>query len=375
MKSDRNLQILVMVIGLTFGIRNAYSQGIEFLHLSYEEACEKAAKEKKNLFFDIYTTWCGPCKIMDRTVFSQKEAGDYYNSHFISIKLDAEKEADSGFFKHYKATAYPTFFWLDPEGNLLDTKTGVLPVDGLIEIGKAATQTKLGEKAKDLEKRWQDGERSFSLLQEYAFGVLQVSDPRKTKSVVEDYIKGLSDEEKRSIQSFSVIRPFIKARGAQAFPDSYLFNTFVENIEHYASQMDAKMIETGNFWHTLYLTFVRMPSLLYRNANAGRGNMETYTQAVQQLKSMNLPLEDIFIECLKAEEAFSDKAFEKGILKTKAILDQHGATYPILYSSLLYSMTYAGYFLEGDQLHGDTLLSKRCTGVPLNDTVNSVGIV
>lgn len=351
--------ILLLAIGLLYGSKSASAQGIEFLKISYQEACEKAAKEKKNLFFDIYTTWCGPCKIMDRTVFSQKEAGDYYNSHFVSIKLDAENETDSEFFKHYKASAYPTFFWLDPDGKLLDTKTGMLTVDNLIQVGKSATLTNLGEKAKLLEKRWNDGERSFSLLQEYAFGVLRVTNPRKIESVVESYIKGLSEKEKQTIESFFAIKPFIKGRSSYPFPDTYLFKTFVTNAEHYASKVNTKVIGSGSFWHTMYSTFVRLPGILYKKALEGNEDMETYKKAVRELKSMDLTYKDMFVDCLEVEEHFSNQDFNKGIIKMKEVLNQYGADFPILYQSLLYSMIYAGYFIEGDQVQADTVL--ECT--------------
>ena len=99
-----------------------YAQGIEFFHGTYEEALQKAQAEGKQIFVDVYTSWCGPCKMMAKNVFTRQEVGDYYNNKFVCLKLDAEKESSHAFFKHYQANGYPSFFWLDARGNLLDTR-------------------------------------------------------------------------------------------------------------------------------------------------------------------------------------------------------------------------------------------------------------
>ncbi len=62
--------------------------GIQWL--SFEEAVEKMKTEPKKMFIDVYTTWCGPCKMMDRNTFKDKEVIEYMNKNYYSVKLDAE---------------------------------------------------------------------------------------------------------------------------------------------------------------------------------------------------------------------------------------------------------------------------------------------
>ena len=69
----------------------ALPQGIEFHKESYAEVLKMAKKQKKLVFIDIYTSWCGPCKHMSKNIFPQAKAGEFYNSHFLNLKLDAEK--------------------------------------------------------------------------------------------------------------------------------------------------------------------------------------------------------------------------------------------------------------------------------------------
>ena len=51
------------------------------------------------MFIDAYATWCGPCKYMDKNVFSNAEVAAYYNKNFVSYKLDVDKEPPD---KHFE---------------------------------------------------------------------------------------------------------------------------------------------------------------------------------------------------------------------------------------------------------------------------------
>ena len=60
--------------------------------LTWEEAMEKSKTEKRKIVVDIYTDWCGPCKYMDRTTFSDPQVVNYLNEHFYPIKFNAERK-------------------------------------------------------------------------------------------------------------------------------------------------------------------------------------------------------------------------------------------------------------------------------------------
>src|SRR3989339_764670 len=65
--------------------------GIKFETGSWKEVLEKARTEKKLVFIDVYTSWCGPCKLMAKDIFPSKSVGDVFNKNFINYKIDAEK--------------------------------------------------------------------------------------------------------------------------------------------------------------------------------------------------------------------------------------------------------------------------------------------
>ena len=59
-----------------------------------KEALEKAKKENKLVFIDAYTAWCQPCVMMGKNVFTLDKVADFYNEHFINLKIDFGKEKE-----------------------------------------------------------------------------------------------------------------------------------------------------------------------------------------------------------------------------------------------------------------------------------------
>ena len=58
--------------------------------LTWEQATEANKKEPKKILVDVYTSWCGWCKVMDKQTFTNDTITDYLNKHFYCVKLDAE---------------------------------------------------------------------------------------------------------------------------------------------------------------------------------------------------------------------------------------------------------------------------------------------
>ena len=84
-------KIFLFVILLCWGIVGFTQDGVNFEHLSFKEALDKAQAENKLVFVDCYTSWCGPCRNMTEHIFPQEKVGDYFNSKFVCVKYDMEK--------------------------------------------------------------------------------------------------------------------------------------------------------------------------------------------------------------------------------------------------------------------------------------------
>ncbi|MGJ1324382.1 thioredoxin fold domain-containing protein [Sphingobacterium faecium] len=145
-------KILLFLLILPF-IAIGQEKGITFERgLNWNQIKEKAKKENKYIFVDIFTTWCGPCKYMSSTVFPQKKVGDFFNTKFVSTKIQMDKtdtdneevkswyEEAERFAKDYKIAAYPTFLIFNPQGELVHRMVGGGEADEFIERTKDALQ-------------------------------------------------------------------------------------------------------------------------------------------------------------------------------------------------------------------------------------------
>lgn len=116
---------------------STYSFGqITFEHGTLKEALAKAKLAKKPLFVDVHAVWCGPCKQMAATAFVDPEVTKYYNEHFVSLKLDGEKNDGPGVMQEYGITAYPTLLYFNANGELAGKVVGAMQAKQLLSKAK-----------------------------------------------------------------------------------------------------------------------------------------------------------------------------------------------------------------------------------------------
>lgn len=113
---------------------------------SWQKILDKAKAERKYIFVDCFATWCRPCKIMDREVYSNDTIGNYMNEHFISIKIQidtTDHDNDSVknwykiaayFQKEFSVKAMPSLLFFSPEGNIVHKDIGVKSVQQMMKL-------------------------------------------------------------------------------------------------------------------------------------------------------------------------------------------------------------------------------------------------
>lgn len=138
--------LLLFIITVVFSFSGIAQEG-KINWMTFDEAIEAQAKEPKKIMIDMYTTWCGPCKMLDRNTFQHKDVAEYVNKNYYAVKFNAEGDGDIKFkdqtfsnpnfdasrkgrnSQHelaaaFGVTAYPTIIFLDENSNLL------IPVKG-----------------------------------------------------------------------------------------------------------------------------------------------------------------------------------------------------------------------------------------------------
>src|SRR2546428_4409983 len=118
--------LLSTVISCSFILAaNAQTNEINFKHDSpFSEVLAQAKKQGKLIFFDAYTSWCGPCKVMANTVFKTDSVAVFFNQTFVNMKVDMEKGEGPKLKDRFGVSAYPTLLFIDGDGNLVHKIVG-----------------------------------------------------------------------------------------------------------------------------------------------------------------------------------------------------------------------------------------------------------
>ena len=92
-------KIIFILIGLIVTVSSAQ----EINWMSMNEALAAQKKMPKKIFMDVYTDWCGPCKLLDKNTFRNKDVADYVNKNFYAVKFNAEG-TEEVFYKDFTYT-------------------------------------------------------------------------------------------------------------------------------------------------------------------------------------------------------------------------------------------------------------------------------
>ena len=135
------LLIVLVLVGF-----NLNAQEINWVTL--EEAVELQQKEPRKIIMDFYTKWCGPCKLLDKNTFKNKDVAKYINENYYAVKFNAEgndvvnfkgneftnpkydpakanrRNRSHQLTQYFKVNAYPTMVFLDEADNLITQVKG-----------------------------------------------------------------------------------------------------------------------------------------------------------------------------------------------------------------------------------------------------------
>ena len=119
------MRVCLVVLGIAWltstAAQTEETRGV-FRAATLESALKQAGIDGRLVLIDFYTTWCGPCKMLDHTTWQDPRVIDLLRTKTVAIKLDAEKEADLA--KRYKIDAYPTVLFVKPDGTEFDRLVG-----------------------------------------------------------------------------------------------------------------------------------------------------------------------------------------------------------------------------------------------------------
>lgn len=194
----------------------SFASGIKFYEGSWNQVLAEAQKQNKTIFIDIYTTWCGPCKQMSNNVFTNERVGERYNATFINYKVDAEKGEGIDLAKKFAITAYPTYLFVSPEGELIYRSLGSMPVEKFLgEADKAVEFAKIFSPIAVMDRSYAAGKRTPEFLYEYLKRKNMTNSDNSL--LTEEYIKSINESEYKTEKVLAVIAPNVNSIDSKAF--------------------------------------------------------------------------------------------------------------------------------------------------------------
>ena len=195
------------------------AEGIVFEHGTWQEALNKAKAENKLIFMDCYTSWCGPCKIMAKDVFTDPDVAKFFNEHFVNVKFDMEKGEGVTLKEKYSVHAYPTLNFINAQGELQHCIVGSMEVEDFLKEAQKAI----------------DGKGLIALTKEYEAG-------NREPEFVISYLKALGDAYK-SEDAEKVCLAYFATLDKAKLQEKFYWDLFYQYINDVDSDVFAYVYE------------------------------------------------------------------------------------------------------------------------------------
>jgi thioredoxin-related protein len=216
--------------------QDSTGEGIRFEEgLTWHEILKKARDDRKCIFVDCFTTWCGPCRLMDKEIFTRKAVGDYVNAYFIAVKLQMDKsDKDSKMVKRwykdagaiqeeYGIPAYPTYLFFSPDGKLQYRDLGYKNAEDFLVIVKKAkspTASLQYQRFYSLVNAYQHGQKDYNVIPALIDTARRLGQLALVDSMANNYmnhLESMKEEELYTKGNLTFIAAFIPGSQSRCF--------------------------------------------------------------------------------------------------------------------------------------------------------------
>lgn len=235
MKRMMKFMVMLLLCLPVYVTAQEQEQGIRFdKSMSWKEVVEKATRENKYIYVDVMATWCPPCQAMVKNVFTQKEAGDFYNEHFICIKLQTDKtKKDDEYVQAWhkevndictkaKIKVLPTALYYNPRGELVHIIPGGIPNAKLfVECGQKALDE--NQQLFTRLKKYDAGERDVEFLYDLSVDFKMIGDEVTARKVGNTFWQTITPEERLLAKGIRYASDFFES------VDDSMFSLFMDH--------------------------------------------------------------------------------------------------------------------------------------------------
>lgn len=232
-----------------------YSQenkGIQFHDSSWNNLLSKAKAEDKLIFMDAYTTWCGPCKMMSKNVFPDSRVGDLYNRNFINAYTDMEKGEGIDLRKKYEVKAYPTYLFINGDGDVVHKIVGECSITEFIQHGLDALSPV--RSLSYFQKNYNAQKNNYEFIAGYLQALKDTYEEDKTGQVATDFLALQKQSTLKEKANWGLINKYLNNVPSSTF--QYVVDHQGEFADLYGKEeVDQKIYQTYLMWPRHYLHF------------------------------------------------------------------------------------------------------------------------
>ena len=186
--------IITFILFISFSI-TSFAQ-IEFTEITngedWKELIIKSKETGMPLFLDIYASWCGPCKYLDKEVYTDSALAIVYNKLFLNAKIDGESIFGRQLVARYGLQAFPTMYFIGSDEEVISSIVGVREAGPLAETGKVISENM--QKITEYEKAYANNTLNSDELMSYQSILVDLGQHEEASAVASTILQSLDDE-------------------------------------------------------------------------------------------------------------------------------------------------------------------------------------
>ncbi|WP_126244867.1 thioredoxin family protein [Chitinophaga rhizosphaerae] len=237
--------LLIFALFTSLTLR-AQEEGIRFGTAPWNETLAQAGKENKLVFLDCYTSWCAPCKWMDKNVFVLKNVADFYNGKFVNTKFDMEKGEGIELRKKYNVQSFPTYLFINSKGEIVHRTGSRMTAEEFLEEGRMAADP--DRSLSSVAKRYADGQRDIPFLLNY-YLALSRSDRQMAEKIAGEISGKMTDSTLGTPLGWKAIKHLART-STDKFGKYYLAHQ--DDFRHYTTGAELDALTDRLLSSTLY---------------------------------------------------------------------------------------------------------------------------
>ncbi|MEK7257951.1 MAG: thioredoxin family protein [Bacteroidota bacterium] len=186
----------------------------------WQSILEQAQKQGKMIFLDASTSWCVPCKKMEKEVFTRQDVGQFVNQNFIAVQYDMDKGEGFTLKGQYGVSVFPTYLFLDWNGAVVHLVVGALFEEGAF-LRQARLAFSPGESYGALSARYRNGERQPSMMFKYMDVLRTAGQVEQAEALAQSYLDRVSVDHFKEADYWGIIHFLLKEPASREFKILY----------------------------------------------------------------------------------------------------------------------------------------------------------